>query len=94
MMNAGAVDVPVMERRAAGEVVPSPRLPDWARRRSVDVALVVVVDAMANNGEVEGKVLGAATDSIAQGEEEPMPSALFAVSRVRKFAESRVVEFE
>ena len=59
--------------------------------RSVDVAFTAVVDAMASNGDEEGNALGAATESIAHGEEEPMPSILFVVSRVRKFAESRVV---
>ena len=91
-MNAGAVDVPVMERRAEGEEVPNPRLPFWLRMRSVEVALLgPVVEATANNGDVDGKMLGAATESIAHGEEEPMPMALFVVSSVRKFAESRVL---
>ena len=59
--------------------------------RSVDVAVVDVVDAMANSGDDTGNELGADTESTAHGEEEPMPRELLDVLSVRKFAESRVV---
>jgi len=91
--NAGAVEVPVSPKVAEGDDVPSPKFPEGRRIRSVEVAplLMLVDEAMAKSGRSVVRLGEPAIERRAQGEEVPMPRKPFVVSRLRKFAESRVV---
>ena len=91
--NTGAVEVPVNARVAEGDEVPSPKFPDGRRIRRVEVApgLGPVVEAMVKSGLLFASPNAPAIERRAQGEEVPMPRKPFVVSRLRKFAESRVV---
>ena len=93
--NTGAVEVPVRERMAPGEVVPKPKFPEGRRMRSVEVApgLGPVDEAMVNSGRSLVSIEAPAMESRAQGEEVPMPRSPCpaVLLMVRKLAESRVV---
>ena len=89
--NEGEVEVPVIESTAPGEVDPMrPKRPPEVRWAKVVVALGPVDDAMVKSGVPEGRARLPATESLAQGEEVPIPSLRFVASMPRKFAESMV----
>ena len=92
--SAGAVEVAVRDRVAAGVVVPPrPRLP-WLLTMSMVVVAGTtepVDEAMVKRGVPAPRPGAPATESRAQGDEVPMPKRPLVASRLRKFAEDRVV---
>ena len=74
IITIGAVEVPCIEKNAAGEVVPpSPRLPALESRKTVLVPEFGVEDATMMSGVAEGRMRDPSIDSRPEGLEVPMP---------------------